>query len=288
MTNNTLLNISVFSLLNIGYARLHATWNWDNIYSPYARLYYVNGGCAKLRINGTIHRLRPGYLYLIPPFTKHDDICNSFFSLYYIHFYEQFGTGIELFDSLNFPVEADAESTDLQLIKRLNEINPNRELDYFDPQLYDNPPTISRYKENNKELPSHLLLETSAIITILMSRFHKGSSLKKKNMDTRISASLEYINRNINQYLSIEALACTACVTPDHFIRLFRSELGYTPRQYINRKKIERAQLLLISTEMSVADIAYSLNIENLSYFTRLFSQLTNKTPKQYRDDNSI
>ena len=60
-------------------------------------------------------------------------------------------------------------------------------------------------------------------------------------------------------------------------------ELGTTPLQYINQKKIEKAQLLLITEELAVKEIAFQLAFDDYSYFSRLFKKTTGVTPQEYR-----
>ena len=58
----------------------------------------------------------------------------------------------------------------------------------------------------------------------------------------------------------------------------------YHPLQYINQKKIEKAQLILITEDIPVKNIAYLLAYEDHSYFNRLFKKITDVTPQQYRE----
>ena len=69
----------------------------------------------------------------------------------------------------------------------------------------------------------------------------------------------------------------------DHFIRLFKQELKTTPVSYINQKKVEKAQLMLLIKNMAIKDIAYALSFENVSYFNRIFKYYVGKTPKEYK-----
>ena len=48
-------------------------------------------------------------------------------------------------------------------------------------------------------------------------------------------------------------------------------ENGVTPSKYINQKKIEKAQLILVTDEMSVKNVAFALSFDDYSYFNRLF-----------------
>lgn len=56
-----------------------------------------------------------------------------------------------------------------------------------------------------------------------------------------------------------------------------------TPLKYINLKKIEKAQLLLLTTDISIRDIALELAMDNISYFNRMFKLHIGKTPTEYR-----
>ena len=272
-------------LLNIGHSELNANWNWKDIQSPFARIYYVVGGEANTYISGKKYVLKPGHLYLTPPFTLHDDESDGFFSLYYIHFYEKTYNKESIFEKLDFPVEISGNALDPLLIERLLYINPDRHLQYIDPKIYDNTPTFSRYIAENNRMPAHSILETRGILYQLMSKFLECAKLKSRYEDARINKCLRYIYKNMDKDIALTQLANIACITEDHLIRIFKREMNCTPIKYINLKKMEKAQLLLLTTEMSITDIALELSIDNISYFNRLFKQHTNITPSQYRNN---
>ena len=80
-----------------------------------------------------------------------------------------------------------------------------------------------------------------------------------------------------------ETNAGIACVNKCYFIRLFKRELGQSPLRYINQKKTEKAQLLLLTADMPVKEVAYELGFFDLSYFIRLFKKKVGMTPQEYR-----
>jgi AraC-like DNA-binding protein len=94
---------------------------------------------------------------------------------------------------------------------------------------------------------------------------------------------LQYIHEHIADDIEVETLARIACVTKTYFIRLFKQEFGLSPVQYINKKRVERSQLLLFTTDLSVREVAYQLGISDHSYFCRLFRKMVGITPKEYR-----
>ncbi len=273
-----------FILLNVGYSELNANWNWKSVYSPFARIYYVTSGKAITYINGEPFSLKPDHLYLVPPFTMHDNECDSFFSLYYIHFYEETVRKESIFDQYDFPIEVKSDSLGLMLNKRLLEINPGRHLRHYDPKLYDNPRTFDQYVADNSKMSIHSRYETQGILYQLISRFFTLAKTKSDNKDVRISNTLRYIHENTGKDITLAELANVACVSEDHLIRVFKKEMNCTPLRYVNMKKIEKAQLLLLTTDMPIRDVAMELSLDNISYFNRVFKHHIGKTPSEYRE----
>ncbi len=105
---------------------------------------------------------------------------------------------------------------------------------------------------------------------------------KKTLQDERIERAVHYICKHIDENLSVTSLAEQSNISNDHFIRLFKKELGLTPMRYINQRKIERAQLMLVVENFPIKDIAYKLSFENISYFNRVFKQYSGLTPMEY------
>lgn len=274
-----------FILLNVGFAVHYADWNYKNVNSPFARIYLVQEGKARLHLPEKTQELTPGHLYLIPPFTQHSYECSNYFSLYYIHIYENQTSNERVLEDFIFPVEVAATLLDVSLVKQLFEINPDRDLKRYDPSDYDNSSTLFRTISSHAQTPVSTIFATKGILYLLCSRFLAEAQHKYQITDNRIRKVLRHIRLNIDNPVSIDELSNMCCLSKDHFIRLFKKELQITPVQYINRKKIEKAQLKIITGDLPVKDIAYSLSFDNISYFNRLFRKYTGISPTQYRND---
>lgn len=271
-------------LLNIGYAVHHADWNYKNINSPFARIYLVKEGFAKLHLpDSRVQDLTPGHLYLIPPFTLHSYECDDYYTLYYIHIYEGQTSSQRILEDYLYPVQINAAQLDVLLVEQLAKMNPGRELKQYDPLAYDNTPHLIESINLHSQNPTYAIFETKGILFQLLARFLKYSTDKYEITDNRILKVLRYIRKNIDQNITIEEMISMCYLSKDHFIRLFKKEMGITPVQYINQKKIEKAQLMLITGNQSIKDIAYALSFENVYYFNRLFRKITGTTPVEYR-----
>ena len=270
-------------VLNVGLAVHNADWNWKNVNSPFTRLYYVTEGSAQIELPDGIYTLSPKHMYFIPAFTIHTNICKSNFVHYYLHIYEDHYSDNDWLDHWKFPVEIEATDLDLALFKRLCEINPHMTLQKSDPTTYDNNPTLMQNLIKNSQRAFCDKVESRGIVFQLLSRFFKQGQSKIEMEDNRIAKTVLYIRKHLNEAIELEKLAEISCLSKDHFIRLFKKELGTTPLQYINQKKIEKAQLLLITEELAVKEIAFQLAFDDYSYFNRLFKKTTGVPPQEYR-----
>jgi two-component system response regulator YesN len=72
-------------------------------------------------------------------------------------------------------------------------------------------------------------------------------------------------------------------VSPSYFLSLFKQETGSTFVDHLTSLRIDKAKLLLASTEKSIAEIAYEVGFNNPNYFSSTFKKLTGLTAKEYR-----
>lgn len=221
-------------VLNVGLAVHNADWNWKNVNSPFTRLYYVTEGSAQIELPDGIYTLSPKHMYFIPAFTIHTNICKSNFVHYYLHIYEDHYSDNDWLDHWKFPVEIEATDLDLALFKRLCEINPHMTLQKSDPTTYDNNPTLMQNLIKNRQRAFCDKVESRGIVFQLLSRFFKQGQSKIEMEDNRIAKTVLYIRKHLNEAIELEKLAEISCLSKDHFIRLFKKELGTTPLQYIN------------------------------------------------------
>lgn len=266
---------------------MDADWNWTDVCSPFARIYYVTEGEAEIHTDTDVYALLPHHLYLLPPYTWHCNVCRGRFAHYYIHFLPS-----EEYECLNRqrqPVFQEMASTsDLRLLTRLMQLHPHSELQQTDPSVYDNEQTLNKVVEAYRQASPQRQTETSGILLILMSRFMAADeeSALLHQEESWFHRCLAFVQENLGEDLNIAQLADIACMSKDHFIRCFKQKMHTTPLAYILQLKMRRAQHLLLTTDLSVKEIAHRFGIVNPSYFCRLFKSHTGKSPLIYRKLN--
>lgn len=84
--------------------------------------------------------------------------------------------------------------------------------------------------------------------------------------------------------LSVESVAARVAMTRRTFIRRFKAATGSTPRDYLQRARVEAAKRRLETTNDRVAEVAGRAGYQDIAAFRRLFQRHTGLTPSEYRD----
>ncbi|MDR2750408.1 MAG: response regulator [Clostridiales bacterium] len=92
-----------------------------------------------------------------------------------------------------------------------------------------------------------------------------------------------YICSNLDECMTRETLAEIVHLNADYLARLFKKETDESILNYITRKRIEKAKEYLLNTSESISNISQKVGIDNFSYFTKVFKDITGVTPKEFR-----
>jgi len=281
-----------FSLLHIDYVKLNKKWNYTNVISPYSRIYYIDEGEGFILSKQDRIKLEPGYFYILPSFTLCNLFCKVYLSQYFVHVFEESADGLSLFENNRKVIKVPACDTDIANIRRLLEINPGRGINRSDnPKHYESDAYYKSYQQLNKTVSNSVYFETQGIILQIISRFLDSSEFKSKRPDpipSKILEAMRHIQVNLKENLTVNYLAERANLHQDYFSRLFLKYAGQRPLTYLHEKRIERAQYLITTTDLSYAEIAEEIGFENSSHFSRVFKKVTSLTPGEYKKKNRL
>ncbi len=93
----------------------------------------------------------------------------------------------------------------------------------------------------------------------------------------------ELIESRLSTDLSLDELAYSCGLSVAHFVRAFRQSLGETPHRWLTWRRIRAAQLLLISTDKPLVEIAAECGFSDQSHFTNIFGKFVGVPPGAYR-----
>lgn len=99
----------------------------------------------------------------------------------------------------------------------------------------------------------------------------------------QLRSALTVMDTTYEQPLSVEEIASHAGFSHFHFIRFFHRTYGITPHQYLTRKRIQQAQRLLATSDMSVTEICLEVGFQSLGSFSNLYRRQTGYAPSEHR-----
>lgn len=91
-------------------------------------------------------------------------------------------------------------------------------------------------------------------------------------------------DRDFAEPIDLGTLASAAHVSKYHFVRAFSATYLETPMRYVTRRRIERAQDLLRSANLTVTEVCMLVGYASLGSFSTTFRQLVGESPSAYRD----
>jgi len=142
-------------------------------------------------------------------------------------------------------------------------------------------------QQPGKEIVMHALIE-QVVVHVLRNyaqpRRSEELELSRAGLvDRRIRRSVELMYTQLDQDLTLKALAAASYLSPFHFARLFKKLTGSTPHNYLAAIRAARAQLLLAETGLSVSEIGARVGYLSGSHFTKAFRIATGTTPREFR-----
>jgi AraC family transcriptional regulator len=92
-----------------------------------------------------------------------------------------------------------------------------------------------------------------------------------------------YIDANLSASLSCEALARLARLSVSYFARAFKSTFGYSPHEFLVRRRLDRARVLMLQTDAPLAQIALECGFADQAHLSRIFLRFTGERPASWR-----
>ncbi len=130
------------------------------------------------------------------------------------------------------------------------------------------------------------LLEMIVLIRRHQAPAHRNLSAPAGKQKEYLETFMEvcsFIGDHCTEELSLDMAAQRAGFSKYHFSRLFKQFAGVSYYKYLNQKRIECAEQLLIHPDMSVTEVSLNCGFQSLSAFIRMFKQIKGCTPSEYR-----
>lgn len=140
------------------------------------------------------------------------------------------------------------------------------------------------YWNQPEDAVGHATLRTLVCDAILetVRQIHSPS----QKPDHIVAAAIEYLNQHFLEPLSVDKLGEFLGYSRSRTFELFKSQTGLTPKDYLVRARVEKAEELLCQTRRPIIDIAHSVGFNSSQYFSTVFRRYTGQTPAAFRENS--
>ena len=132
----------------------------------------------------------------------------------------------------------------------------------------------------NDDGAHHLLMAILTLVEQFRAALAGGSVADANAFARRIK---DYIDRHFAEEFSLQQMADALHVSPYYLAHVCKEATGYSPLQYVLRRRIGEAQTLLITTDLPVTRIAAQVGYDNPSHFNAQFSKAVGMPPRTFR-----
>jgi AraC family transcriptional regulator len=140
--------------------------------------------------------------------------------------------------------------------------------------------------ENNEAKDFFANLVLQELVVRLMQTQSKHLLLdnhRKHSTSNRFAHVADYIQKHLQENISVKTLSREAFMSEPHFFRCFKQQFGVSPVDYINEQRIRVAKMMLQAADYSITEISFASGFNNLNYFLKMFKRHTGLTPAQFR-----
>ena len=136
--------------------------------------------------------------------------------------------------------------------------------------------------------PAFYLEEAASHMDLLLTRIGRAvSSESMRSPSERLHASLNHLNHHYAEPLKLDSLAAMEYLSASRYSALFRQIMGLSPQQYLIDLRLRNAREMLLSTDLSITEVARSVGYDDALYFSRLFRRHLGASPSEVRRERT-
>jgi len=238
-----------------------SNWQWKTRIQGHHNLWIVLSGIGYLRCDETTYQLSPGEVFVFYPGQQ-------------ISAFHQGGPRITRFSAHFIPSNLEpplSEDFTFSLHSRVhaNLAQFRQEIDYL-------------IQLSTQTTISSTLLE-ERIHQLILKLYREHDLHPKAPISPRIAQAIQIFQEDPAHHHNIEKLARKLGFSRSHFDREFTQQVGTSPNKFLLNCRLTTAKRLLENSQLSISEIAHTLNYSDLYFFSRQFKQFIGLSPLQYR-----
>jgi len=113
-------------------------------------------------------------------------------------------------------------------------------------------------------------------------------NLPAEKRNRHVEAAKNYIHLNFHRPITVRQIAEVHSLSDRYLYNLFVRHEGVSPKQYLNRVRIQNAKELLLQTDCTVTEVAFSVGFDDVLAFSRFFAKHTGMSPRTFQKTKTI
>lgn len=144
----------------------------------------------------------------------------------------------------------------------------------------------SKVRQTGYEIAISLLIK-QIILTLLRNDARQLINLKESADLLRLKPVLDYIEQHLSEKIQVEEACRLVNISYFYFVKYFKKTLGMSFLEYVNHQKIKRAERILLTRDISVAQAAEEVGMPNMAHFYKVFKKHNDCSPNHFRKKRS-
>ncbi len=259
-SENSGISVSVkqtsFEILTFKKVSLDKTWNYENVFSPYTRIYLPISGEGEIVSGGKTFEIKKGNIYVIPTMTGFSCKCDKRLDKFFAHVSLTTEGGADVFWGVDRVLTIEDDENYLEKLLALYESN-----------------SVNAVIETRHLLLSALVKVTTAN-NVMLGGIRKYSPIVKNAMD--------YINENLSAGLTVKEVAEKLFISVITLQKRFKRETLKPVGKYIDERLLTACAKELADGKLNIGEISDKYGFCDRFYFSRKFSEFYGVSPKRY------
>ena len=238
---------------------------------PSYEIGYIDKGSIEWWFDGELYEIGPGSLFVTQP----GELQGGMNTL--IHPCERYWL------RFNFPPERDLPGVPAASIDTLKHLFETMRPRYFPGSAELRIYFESLLEEHRQPQTFSLIMARAALSQIIIATARNYQLRGTANYSPEIAGAVSWINAHDLGACAIEDLAVVAGLSVGYFHERFLQDVGYTPNEYLNRRRIYLARLELLRSTKAITEVAFEVGFSSSQYFATVFKKFVGVTPAEYR-----
>ncbi|GIP15472.1 AraC family transcriptional regulator [Paenibacillus montaniterrae] len=142
-------------------------------------------------------------------------------------------------------------------------------------------------READKKEPGYEIAVSILIKQILLLLLRNDSRKVLSEQDPfdkiRLKPVLDYVEQHLTDRIAVEEVCQIANMSYYYFVKFFKKSIGLSFTEYVNYRKVKRAERLLLTKDLSITEIGEKIGMPNMAHFYKMFKKYNDCSPKQYQ-----